>query len=265
MEPIKVVVTGASGKMSREVLVALCKDPELEPAGAVSRKAAEEYLSLPDGSGLIPLSAELEAIIQRTRPQVVVDFTNAEATMSLTRTAARHRVNLVIGTSGITQDQLREMEGVCQANGIGCVVAPNFALGAVLMIHLAQIAARYFDYAEVVELHHEQKLDAPSGTALATARAMTQARGRPFKYEPTQKQNWPNTRGGELQGVGLHSVRLPGLVAHQEVIFGSLGQTLSIRHDSVSRESFMPGVVLAIKEVVKRQGLIYGLDQLLGL
>ena len=265
MEPIKVAVNGALGKMGGQILSSLSRYPELEPVGGVDIKAEEDRLALSYGPGLIPLSTDLEAIIQHTHPQVVVDFSNAEGVLALARTATSHKVHLVIGTSGVTPDQLQELDQVSRANGVGCVVAPNFALGAVLMIHLAQIAGRFFDYADIIELHHEQKVDAPSGTALATARAMVQARGGPFKYEPTQQQNWPQTRGGELQGIGLHSVRLPGLVAHQEVIFGGLGQTLSIRHDSVSRDSFIPGVVLAIKEVVKRQGLIYGLDKLLNL
>jgi 4-hydroxy-tetrahydrodipicolinate reductase len=133
------------------------------------------------------------------------------------------------------------------------------------MIHLAKLAARYFDYAEVIEMHHEGKADAPSGTALATARAMVAARGKPFNYPALEKESLAGTRGGQIEGVGIHSVRLPGLLAHQEVILGAPGQTLTIRHDSISRESFMPGVIMAIKEVGKVKGLIYGLENLLGL
>ena len=265
MEPIKVVVHGASGRMGREVLAALCRDPELEPAGAVEKEVAEDYLSLPDGSGLIPFSANLDSILTRCRPQVLVDFSTAPATMPAVRTAVKHKVRLVIGTTGLTPENIKEIEGLCAQSQLGAVVAPNFALGAVLMIHMARIAAPYFDYAEIIELHHEKKTDAPSGTAITTAREMIQARGRPFSYPPTEKETVPGTRGGQLDGVALHSVRLPGLVAHQEVILGGLGQTLIIRHDSTSRESFIPGVIMAIKQVVNLQGLVYGLDALLGL
>jgi len=144
-------------------------------------------------------------------------------------------------------------------------VAPNFAIGAVLLMYFASIAARYFDHAEIIELHHDKKADAPSGTALATARLMRQAHGSDLVAAPTSKVTLPGTRGGELGGIHVHSVRLPGLMAHQEVIFGGLGQTMTLRHDSLSRESFVPGVLLAVKEVVKRQGLVYGLEALLNL
>ena len=131
------------------------------------------------------------------------------------------------------------------------------------MIHLAKIAAKYLDYAEIIELHHDRKVDAPSGTALSTAKAMAAARGKPF-YRPPEQRKTSKSRGEEVEGVTIHSVRLPGLLAHQEVLLGGLGQTLSIRHDTIGRECYMPGVILAIKEVVERQGLVYGLDTLLG-
>ena len=143
------------------------------------------------------------------------------------------------------------------------MVAPNFALGAVLMIHLAKVAAKYLDYAEIIELHHHRKADSPSGTALSTAKAMAQARGKPFYSPESEKPS--ASRGEQVEGITIHSVRLPGLLAHQEVILGGAGQTLSIRHDTINRECYMPGVILAIKQVVKRQGLVYGLDTLLGL
>jgi len=144
------------------------------------------------------------------------------------------------------------------------VVAPNFAIGAALMIHFAKLAAKYLDYAEIIELHHHQKVDAPSGTALSTAKAMAQARGKLF-YRPSEPKGVSGSRGEQVEGINIHSVRLPGLMAHQEVILGTAGQTLSIRHDTINRECFMPGIMLAIKEVVKHQGLVYGLDALLGL
>jgi 4-hydroxy-tetrahydrodipicolinate reductase len=233
--------------------------------GAVDLKADKERLLLHDGSGQIPFSSNLEQILARCHPDVMVDFTIASATMPAARLAARRGVNLVIGTTGLTAEDIEEVETLCRDSDIGAVVASNFSLGAVLMIHLAKLAARYFDYAEVIEKHHEGKADAPSGTALATARAMVEARGKPFRYPALEKESLAGTRGGQLEGVGIHSVRLPGFLAHQEVILGAVGQTLTIRHDSISRESFMPGVVMAIKEVVKVKGLVYGLETLLGL
>ena len=263
--PIRVVVHGAAGKMGSEVLSALCRDAELQAVGAVDLKAERDHLSLPDGSGEVPFSPNLEEILARVNPDVLVDFTIREATMPAVRLAAKHGVNLVIGTTGLSPEDIGEIERLCREGDVGAVVAPNFSLGAVLMIHLAKLAARYFDYGEVIEKHHEGKVDAPSGTALATARAMVEARGKPFYYSVPEKESLAGTRGGQIEGVGIHSVRLPGLLAHQEVILGAPGQTLTIRHDSISRESFMPGVIMAIKRVVKVKGLIHGLETLLGL
>jgi 4-hydroxy-tetrahydrodipicolinate reductase len=262
---IKVVVHGAAGRMGQEVLRALCSDAELEATGAVDVKADRERLWLPDGSAEIPYSADLEDIISRTNPDVLVDFTIHQASMPAIRAAAGKGVNLVIGTTGFSSGDIEEIERLCSEGNIGAVVAPNFSLGAVLMIHMAKLASRYLDYAEVIEKHHEGKADAPSGTALSTARAMSDARGKPFEYPPLKKENLAGTRGGQLDGVGMHSVRLPGFLAHQEVIFGAVGQTLTIRHDAISRESFMPGVVMAIKYVINVKGMVLGLESLLGL
>ena len=264
MEPVKVVVYGASGRVGQEVVKAVCHEPEMQMVGAVDLKVSEDYLTLPDDSGTVPFSANLDSILSSCQPDVVVDFTIAKATMPAMRTTAEHGVNMVIGTPGLTADDIGEIERLAVARKIGVVVAPNFALGAVLMMHLARIAAKFLDYAEIIELHHERKVDAPSGTAIFTARAMADARGKPF-LQPSGQGEAQVSRGQQVEGVAIHSVRLPGLMAHQEVILGGQGQTLSIRHDTISRECYMPGVILAIKEVVKRQGLIYGLDNLLGL
>jgi|APFre7841882654_1041346.scaffolds.fasta_scaffold03236_6 4-hydroxy-tetrahydrodipicolinate reductase len=263
--PIRVVIQGALGRVGQEAVNAACKDPHLQPVGAVDAKADGESLLLPDRAGSIPLSSNLETILTQTQPQVLVDFSVAEATMNAVRLATKRKISLVIGTTGLSADALGEIDRLARANDVGAIVAPNFALGAVVMAHLAKIAAKYFDYAEIIELHHEQKLDAPSGTALSTARAIAEARGKPFLYSKTQKETLSGTRGGEFQGIAVHSVRLPGLMAHQEVIFGISGQTLTIRHDTINRECYMPGVVLAIKKVVELKGLTYGLDALLGL
>ncbi len=264
MEPIRVVVQGALGKVGRVVINALCRESEIQVVGAVELHVSQDYLSLPDNSGSVPFSSNLEYILTSCRPDVLVDFTVAQATMPAVRIAVKQGVNLVIGTTGLTTDELSEIARLALAHKVGAVVAPNFALGAVLMIHLAKVASKYLDYAEIIELHHNLKIDSPSGTALSTAKAMAAARGKPFKRPPEQKET-PASRGEQVEGVTIHSVRLPGLVAHQEVLLGGPGQTLSIRHDTISRECYIPGVILAIKEVVKQQGLVYGLDTLLGL
>jgi 4-hydroxy-tetrahydrodipicolinate reductase len=265
MEPITVLVHGALGKMGREVTAAICRDPELDVVGCVDIKATQKHLILPDGSKKVPLSSDLSSLLEACRPKVLVDFTIAEASMSAARTALKRGVNVVLGTSGLSEDNIKEIGQLSEANKVGAVVAPNFALGSVLLLHLAKIAAKFFDYAEVIELHHHEKADAPSGTALATARDMVKSRGKPFLYSKTKKETLSGTRGGEVDGVAIHSVRLLGLMASQEVIFGASGQTLSLRHDAISRECYMPGIILAVKEVVKRQGLVYGLDTILNL
>jgi 4-hydroxy-tetrahydrodipicolinate reductase len=265
MEAIAVVIHGALGKMGKEVTTAVCRDGGLRVVGAVDIKASEEQLPLPDGSGTVPLCRDLESALKRCQPQVVVDFSIAEAAISAARVALKRGINVVIGTSGLTRDNLEEIDGLARSGNVGAVVAPNFALGSVVLLHLAKIAAKFFDYAEIIELHHHEKADAPSGTALATAQAMVEARGKPFLYPITKKETLSGTRGGQVDGVAIHSVRLLGLMASQEVIFGALGQTLTLRHDAINRECYMPGVILAIKEVVKQKGLVYGLDSLLGL
>jgi len=262
MKPIKVVVYGALGRMGREVVSAVSRESEMQLVGAVDIQGSGDSLALPDSSRTVPFSSNLDSILSASHPDVLVDFTIRKAAMPAVCTATARGVHLVIGTTGFTADELDEIDKLAQAHHVGAIVAPNFALGAVLMIHLAKIAARYFDYAEIIELHHHLKADAPSGTSLSTAKAMVNARGKPFS-QPAGQQS--DSRGGNSEGVTIHSVRLPGLLAHQEVLLGAPGQTLSIRHDTINRECFMPGVILAIKEVVKRTGLVYGLDKILGL
>jgi 4-hydroxy-tetrahydrodipicolinate reductase len=262
MKPIKVAVYGALGRMGQTLVDALCREPDMQLVGAVDVKATEDKLALPDGSGEVPLSPKLEDILTAAKPEVLVDFSVAAAVMPAVRLAAERGVNLVTGTSGLTPDNIKKIERLAKARGVGVAVVPNFALGAVLMAHLAKIAGKYFDYAEIIELHHHLKVDAPSGTALATARAMAKAKGKPFA---TPEGKASAGRGEQVEGISVHSVRMPGLLAHQEVLLGGAGQTLKIRHDQISREAFMPGVMLAIRGVVKCKGLVYGLETLLGL
>ena len=233
-----------------------------EPA---DQRAQDGSLPLPDGSGVIPYSSDLGALLAQCRPQVVVDFTNAQGALSAARTAAPQGVHLVIGSTGLEEAHLQEIETLCREHEIGAVVAPNFALGAVLLIHLAKQVARFFPYADVIEMHHEAKIDAPSGTALALAQALATARQEPFQRPEPERESLEGTRGGGFQGVSIHSVRMPGRLAHHEVILGTKGQTLSLRHDTISRECYMPGIIAAIQHVVQSKGLTVGLERILGL
>jgi len=262
MKRIKVAVHGALGRMGQTLIDALCREDDMQLVGAVDIKAVKDELPLPDGSGTVPLSHNLDEVITATRPEVVVDFSTASAVMPAVRLSAERSVNLVIGTTGLTTDDVNEIDRLARAKGIGVAVIPNFALGAVLMMHLAKIAGRYFDFAEIIELHHHLKVDSPSGTARATAQGMAKARGKPFSTPPSEASAG---RGEQVEGISIHSVRLPGLLAHQEVLLGGAGQTLSIRHDTIGRDCYMPGVMLAIRSVVKKPGLVYGLETLLGL
>jgi 4-hydroxy-tetrahydrodipicolinate reductase len=263
MAQIRVIVHGASGRVGQEVVKAVCQEPDMKVVGAVDIKVSGDNLTLPDGSGKVPFSTDLKSIIDVAKPDVAVDFTIAKASMPAVRIATGKGVNMVIGTTGFNAEELAEMEKLAKANKVGIMAAPNFTIGAVLMMHMAKIAGKFMDHAEIIELHHDKKLDAPSGTSLLTAKAMAEARGKAF-LPPSAGEHTPS-RGQEVSSINIHSVRLPGLMAHQEVIFGAAGQTLSIRHDTINRECYMPGVIMAVRAVMKQKGFIYGLDKLLGL
>ena len=265
MEAIRVVINGALGKMGREVTRAVHNDPELKVVGAVEKKVTQKYLPLPETSELIPFSSDLSSLLINCNPDVVVDFTNAEACAAAARISLGHKVNMVIGTTGLSEENLREIGELCRVNDVCAVVAPNFSLGAVLLMHLAKVAARFFDNVEIVEMHHDKKIDAPSGTAIATAMAMLEAHGGPFLYPKTEREVVRNSRGGEIDGIAIHSLRLPGFMAGQEVILSGKGETLSLHHEVISRESYTPGVVLAVKKATTHKGLVHGLDVLLEL
>jgi 4-hydroxy-tetrahydrodipicolinate reductase len=264
MEQIKVLVHGAAGRVGQEVVRAVCQEKDMRLVGAVDVKVTSESLLLPDNKGAIPFSTDFAAMLDECQPDVVVDFSIAKASLPIARAAAKHSVNLVIGTTGFSAQDLDEMKKLAEANEVGIVAAPNFALGAVLMMHLARIAGKFMDHVEIIELHHDRKLDAPSGTAALTAKEMLAARGKPF-LPPAVAGEASASRGKSVDSINIHSIRLPGLMAHQEVLFGAAGQTLSIRHDTINRECYMPGVLIAVREVVKKPGFIYGLDKLLGL
>jgi len=263
MDTKTVVIHGASGRVGQVLLNTLCQEPRVKLVGAVDIKAPGDKIILGDGS-TIPFSTDLEKILIQTSPQVMVDFSVAKASMPAVRTAVKHHVNVVIGTTGLTAGDIAEIENISQASGVGVIMASNLALGAVLMMHFAKIAAKYMDYAEITEQHHQTKIDAPSGTAINTARAMAASRGKPFSQAVDFDKNYPS-RGQVIDGVHIHSVRIAGLMAHQEVMLGGLGQTLTIRHDTINRECYTPGVLLAIQEVDKYKGLVQGLDKIMNL
>jgi 4-hydroxy-tetrahydrodipicolinate reductase len=262
---IRVLVCGAYGKMGREVLKAVHTDDQLQIVGAVDVKS--DFSDVGDLIGVgklgVMIGNDLQTIINETKPQVMVDFTRPESVMNNIRVALNSGVCPVVGTTGLSEENLTEVRELCTTTGVNALVSPNFSVGAILMMKLAQDAAKYFPYIEIIELHHDQKLDAPSGTALRTAELIAQKRGILEQGHPDEVEKLQGARGANYAGIHIHSVRLPGYVAHQEVIFGGLGQTLVVRHDSISRESFMPGVVLACKKVLSISGLVCGLEQIM--
>lgn len=251
------------GKMGQQVLETVTNTLGMQPVGAADITANQGTIALPDGLGEVPISGSLADVLDGA--DVVVDFTSAEGAASVLRTAAPRGVNIVIGSTGITDAIYQDAESLAGEHEVGIIIAPNFAMGAVLMIALAKQASRFFDYADLTEMHHEAKIDSPSGTALAIANAALEGKPDGFIAPQSEKELIDGARGATHQGISVHSARMPGRVAHHELVFGALGQTLTIRHDSVNRESFMPGVTLAINEVVNRKGLTVGLDKIMGL
>ena len=241
--------------MGATVCAAVTADPDLELVAAVDPRAAGQEVSG------ITIAAELRALAD-AGCEVVVDFTVADAARVTVPWLAMHGMHAVVGTTGLNDDDLALFR--TEFSGSNCIVAANFAISAVLMMRFAELAAPFFDTAEIIELHHDRKIDAPSGTAMATARRMADAKGE-WAPDPTEKELFPGARGGAgPAGIRMHAVRMRGMVAHQEVILGAQGQTLIIRQDSYDRDSFMPGVVLACKRISSTPGLTLGLDALLG-
>jgi 4-hydroxy-tetrahydrodipicolinate reductase len=250
--------------MGQAVCRAVADAPDLELVAAVDRSRVGEPIGAIVGRpdlGLV-VASDLEALLEGDA-DVAVDFTHPDVVMDDVRWCIEHRVHVVVGTTGVTAADLEEIERAL-ADGDerpNAIVASNFAIGAVLMMRFASQAARHLPAVEIVELHHDGKADAPSGTSLATARRL--ARERSERWRGPSDGSVAGARGADVEGIRVHSVRLPGLVAHQEVIFGGEGQTLTIRHDSTDRSSFMPGVLVAIRAVGARPGLTVGLEPLL--
>ena len=254
---MKVGVCGAGGRMGATVCAAVAADPALELVAAVDPGAAGGTVE-----GLT-IAREPRAFAD-AGAEVVVDFTVAAAARTTVPWLAMHGIHAVVGTTGLTDDDLEQFRHEF-TGGPNCVVAANFSISAVLMMRFAEIAAPFFDTAEVIELHHDNKTDAPSGTALTTVARMAAASSE-WAADPTTDEVVAGARGGvAAAGIHVHSVRMRGMVAHQEVILGALGQTLTVRQDSYDRASFMPGVLLACKHVAEHPGLTVGLDAILGL
>ncbi len=268
MARIRVAIAGATGWVGRALVPAVMRDPELELVAAVARRGVQRDVGLVVGVG--PLGVLIDDTIGdalvHSRPQVLVDFTSPLVVMDHVRAALQSGVAVVVGTSGIGEEQFQEIHHLAQEQGVGAVVAGNFALTAVLMMKFAEMARRYIPDCEIIEYHGANKVDAPSGTALETIARLDQVAkaGAPVPLPHFQEVlGLPGARGVALAGAQVHSVRLPGLVSHQEILFGRPGELLTLRHDSFAAESYVAGTLLAVKRVVSLRGLVRGLDALL--
>ncbi len=245
--PIKVLVNGAFGRMGQMIVKSLSLHPSFELVG----QAAREY--------------DLKKVLIDSGAQVVIDFTHPDSVFKNTEIIIESGVHPVIGTSGLTLDEVALLQAQAAKAKLGGIIAPNFSLGAVLMMKYAKEIARYMPHVEVIEMHHDGKVDSPSGTAIRTAEILGDAIAS-VKNPPTEKETRetvPGARGARHHGVAIHSLRLPGALAHQEIIFGSLGETLSMRHDTIDRLCFMPGICLACEKVLTLDRLIYGLEEII--
>jgi 4-hydroxy-tetrahydrodipicolinate reductase len=277
-KPVPVVVAGALGRMGAEVIKAVTAAPDCELVGAIDtttgKEGADVGLELGLGELEVALTADFEGALclasQNARNSgpgggaVLVDFTHPTVVYEHTRGAIAYGVHPVIGTTGLSPEQLTELAIFAEKASMGGAVIPNFSVGMVLLQQAAAAAARFYDYAELTELHHNRKADAPSGTCIKTAELMEEL-GKAFNPpQVDEHESLPGCRGGQRDsGLRLHSLRLPGLVAHQEVMFGAPGETYTLRHDTIDRSAYMPGVLLAIRKVRQLGGLVYGLERLL--
>ena len=263
---IRVGVFGAGGKMGSEVCRAVHASEDMALVAAVDMPFAGQPISqVASIASDVTVAEEAEALLA-AETDVAVDFTVASSAVANTEWCIRNGISAVVGTTGISASDLDRLSSMAKGAGNGVLLAPNFAIGAVLMMRFAELAAGWMPDAEIIELHHPGKLDAPSGTALKTLEGIARGRTSSPVGEPAgAKETVAGARGATTDDVHVHSVRLPGMVAHQEVIFGGQGQTLSIRHDSIDRTSFMPGVLLAVRKVGELNGLVVGLEHLLGI
>ncbi len=276
--PIPVVVAGALGRMGAEVVKAVLAAADTTLVGAIDTTAGKEGcdvgLELGLGELEVAITADFEGslcqasqAVRNAGPgcgAVLVDFTHPSVVFEHTRSAIAYGVHPVIGTTGLNPEQLQDLAGFAAKASMGGAVIPNFSVGMVLLQQAAAAAARFYDFAELTELHHNRKADAPSGTCIKTAELIEEL-GKSFNpLQVEEHETLPGCRGGQRQsGLRLHSIRLPGLVAHQEVMFGAAGETYTLRHDTIERSAYMPGVLLTVRRVRTLQGLVYGLERLL--
>ena len=260
---IRVAVHGAAGRVGREVLRAVDAAPDMTLVAAIDRIPPPNELEPLPAS--VPYYTDASTGYRAAKADVVVDFSIAAASYPMVPIALAAGTRPVIGTTGFSEDQIAYLDAQCREHKLGGVLAPNFTIGAVLLGKLAAIAAPYFEYVDVLEEHHEMKVDAPSGTALGIAKSIHDAHPEPFAHNEPEREPLAGTRGGDYNGISIHSSRMPGRMAHHQVTFGGPGQTLTLRHDTTNRECYMPGVLLAVRKVMDLEGLSVGLDTLLGL
>jgi len=266
MEKISVIIAGPRGRMGREAVNLVVNTEQFELTAVLDHK--NDGMMLSDVEGFhsihnVPVYTDIEKCLQNSSADVLIDLTTPEVGMSHAKTALAYNVRPVVGTTGFTKEDLKLLEQICREKELGCIIAPNFAIGAVLMMKFSQMAAKYFPDIEIIEMHHDQKLDAPSGTAVKTAEMISAVRQAKKQGHPNEKETLSGARGADFSGMHIHSVRLPGMVAHQQVLLGSNGETLTIRHDSYHRGSFMTGVKLAVETVMKQNSFVYGLENIL--
>ncbi len=265
MNRVRVVVSGACGRMGSEVIRAVLAESDLELVGAVDPRGegqdAASAANLPDCG--VRVHSSLEAALAETHPDVTIDFTEPAAAEKNALTVIEAGARPVIGTTGISPDGLGRIRAAIDAKGTSGLVAPNFAIGAVLLMKFSMLAAPYLPQCEIIEMHHDGKKDAPSGTALYTAELIGKSREYTPSSDIQEEILVPGARGGKSHDIPIHSVRLQGFVASQEVIFGGPGQTLTIRHDTIERKCFMPGVILAARRIVNLKGFYVGLESIL--
>lgn len=265
MNEIKVIIAGPRGRMGKEAVLLMERTPHFKFVAAVDYKHnGEKISSIPGMPSLeTPIYGDLHTCLQEVEADVLLDLTTPEAGKKHVTLAVEHGLRSVIGTTGFTEEELEQLTEVAKEKGVGTIIAPNFAVGAVLMMKFSKMAAKYFQDVEVIELHHDQKLDAPSGTAVKTVDLIRQNRQPKEQGHPNEEEQLKGARGANVDGIHIHSVRLPGLIAHQEVLFGGDGQMLTIRHDSFNRASFMSGVKLSIETVMQLDHLVYGLENII--
>jgi len=263
---IKVLVSGACGRMGREVINAVSSAEDMTLVGAVDIANIGEDIGrivLGKENG-VKVQDELKSAIESLKPDVVVDFTQPNSAFINAKAILEAGARPVIGTTGLKENEIAELRELAKDKNLSGMIAPNFTTGAVLMMMFAQIAAKYFDNAEIIEYHHNQKKDAPSGTAVKTAQLMAKVNPDLMKGNCPETETISGSRGGTANGtIHVHSVRMPGYMASQEVLFGSTGQILSIRHDSVDRKCYMPGVLMGVRYVMDNNEFVYGLDNIL--